>query len=82
MPHPLNYGATRADRRFARETKRATKAAKRELRREARHDQPKGNGVPIDWEASTTGRPAQFPSAYDDSNPIVAGVGRTISRGL
>jgi hypothetical protein len=24
----------------------------------------------------------QFPSAYDDSNPIVAGVGRTLSRGL
>jgi hypothetical protein len=38
-------------------------------------------GAPIDWSATTTGA-EQFPSAYDDSNPIVAGVGRTLSRGL
>jgi hypothetical protein len=32
-------------------------------------------------ELSTTGA-EQLLSAYDDSNPIVAGVGRTLSRGL
>jgi hypothetical protein len=35
-------------------------------------------GPVIDWSLNTQ----QFPSAYDDSNPIVAGVGRTLSRGL
>jgi hypothetical protein len=58
----------KADRRAQREAERADRVARGET------------GAPIDWSASTT--VAQFPSAYDDSNPIVAGVGRTLSRGL
>jgi hypothetical protein len=57
----------KADRRAHREAEKADRVARGE------------KGAPIDWAASTV---RQFPSAYDDSNPIVAGVGRTLSRGL
>jgi hypothetical protein len=42
-----------------------------------------GSGLlePRSWAASTTGA-QQFPSAFDDTNPIVAGVGRTLSSWL
>lgn len=73
---------TRADRRLARTIKQAMKDAKRAERREARRERPKGLGPEIDWSLSTTIPPQQFPSAFDDSNPIVAGVGRTLSRGM
>lgn len=63
--------ADRATRKAARREQREAEKAERVARGE--------KGAPIDWEASIV---RQFPSAFDDSNPIVAGVGRTLSRGL
>jgi hypothetical protein len=83
MPKFVNYGMTRNDRRLSREAKHAAKLAKRETRREARHDRPKGSGgAEVDWSLSTTAAPQQFPSAFPNTHPDVAGVGRTLSRGL
>ena len=78
----MTYRQTPIDRRIARDTKRNRQAAKRDQRREARRDRPHGEGAPVAWELSTTVPPDQYPSAYDTSNPIVAGVGRALSRGL
>jgi hypothetical protein len=65
--------AVRAELKAERREQRAAEKVERIARGE--------RGPAIDWDATTTGA-EQFPSAYDDGNPIVAGVGRTLSRGL
>jgi hypothetical protein len=64
--------------------RRVERAAKKELRREdraARKAERAANGekgAPIAWNEATT----QFPSAFPNTHPDVAGIGRTLSRGL
>lgn len=65
--------ADRAERKAARREQRKVEKAERIACGE--------KGAPLDWAASTTVPPQQFPSAFDTSNPTVAGVGRTLSRG-
>jgi hypothetical protein len=67
--------------------RRVERAAKKEVRREDRAVRrveravSGEKGPPVDWNASTTGA-QQFPSNWPNAPEPVAGVGRTLRRGL